>query len=80
MADGQSDDKTSPGLSRLQKASIRLKAQVTDITSRTSRRAMLTQGQVTGEVVLSMLLANQVCIMMALVDFLDSLEGEPSDN
>lgn len=77
MADGQNrDDETARGLSRLQKASIRLKAQITDVTARSSRRAMLTQGPLAGEIVLSMMLANQVCIMMALVDLFDTLEPD----
>jgi len=64
-------------LTRLQLASLRLKEQVSDITARSSRCTTLTQGPLSAPEVLSMLLANQVCIMMALVDFIDSLEAGP---
>lgn len=75
MADGQ--ETKGKQLTRLQLASLRLKEQVNDITNRSSRRTALAEGPLSAPEVLSMLLANQVCIMMALVDFLDSLEGDP---
>jgi len=79
MADGPSEQrpKQPPQLTRLQAASLRLKQQIASTTSRSSRRVALAQGPLSAPEVLSMLLANQVCTMMALADFLDSLEGDP---
>ena len=54
-----------------------VKQQIASTTSRSSRRVALAQGPLSAPEVLSMLLANQVCTMMALADFLDSLEGDP---
>ena len=79
MADGPNEQplKQPPQLTRLQAASLRLKQQIASTTSRSSRRVALAQGPLSAPEVLSMLLANQVCTMMALADFLDSLEGDP---